>query len=103
LERVFDAWWSLESIQNIMSHEMGAADCIRRKSGGGLCTSLPFFFLETEQEGEGNSRRWGSQAMGAGPLAHGNTRGGEKMERRLRGFDSGPHLVRRQSTEGYPR
>jgi hypothetical protein len=44
----------------------------------GLCTSLPFFFLETEQVGEGNGRSGGGQAMGAGPLAHGNTRGGGK-------------------------
>jgi hypothetical protein len=43
----------------------------KKKKWRGLCTSLPFFFLETEQEGEG-----GSQAMGAGPLVHGDVRGG---------------------------
>jgi hypothetical protein len=47
----------------------------------GLCTSLPFFFLETEQDREGNCRMGGGQAMGAGPLVHGDAqRGGENGE-----------------------
>jgi hypothetical protein len=37
---------------------------------------VPFFFLETEQEGEGNGRMGGGSAMGTGPLVHGNARGG---------------------------
>jgi hypothetical protein len=47
----------------------------KKKKWRGLCTSLPFFFLDTEQEGEGNGRM-GGQAMGAGPLVHGDARGG---------------------------
>jgi hypothetical protein len=48
----------------------------REEKWRGLCTNLPFFFLEIEQEVEGNGRRGGGQAMGAGPLVHGNARGG---------------------------
>jgi hypothetical protein len=44
-----------------------------------------FLFLGTEQEGEGNSRRGGGQAMGAGPLEHGNTRGGGKIREEAEG------------------
>jgi hypothetical protein len=39
----------------------------KKEKWRGLCTSLPFFFLETEQEEEGNGRMGGGQAMGAGP------------------------------------
>jgi hypothetical protein len=41
--------------------------------------------------------------MGAGPLVHGDTRGGRETERRPRGSESGPHLMRRRATEGCPR
>jgi hypothetical protein len=70
----------------------------------GLCTSLPFFFLEIEQEGEGNGRRGGTARPWA-PAPWCMTTPGEdgKTERRPRGSDSGPHLVRRWSTEGCPR
>jgi hypothetical protein len=47
----------------------------KKKKWRELCTSLPFFFLETEQEGEGNGRM-GGQAIGASPLVHGDARGG---------------------------
>jgi hypothetical protein len=42
----------------------------------GLCTSLPFFFLETEQEGGGNGRRGAARPWVRAPLVHGNARGG---------------------------
>jgi hypothetical protein len=61
-----------------MSHEMEGCGLHKEEKWRGLCTSLPFFFLETEQEGEGNGRRGGGQAMGAGPLVHGNAWGGGK-------------------------
>jgi hypothetical protein len=51
LERIFDAWWSLESIRNIVSHEMEGCGLHKEERWRELCTSLPFFFLETEQEG----------------------------------------------------
>jgi hypothetical protein len=54
-----------------MSHEM---EGYKKEKWRGLCTSLPFFFLETEQEG-GTVGGVG-QAMGAGPLVHGNAQGG---------------------------
>jgi hypothetical protein len=85
LERIFDAWWSLESIRNIMSHEMEGCGLHKEEKWRGLCTSLPFFFLETEQEEEGNGRRGVRQAMGAGPLVHGNARGGGKNEEEAQG------------------
>jgi hypothetical protein len=47
----------------------------------GLCTSLPFFFLEIEQEGEGNGRRGGGQAMSTGML------GDKARAARVRGRD----------------
>jgi hypothetical protein len=75
----------------------------KKEKWRGLCTSLPFFFLETEKVGEGNGRMGGSQAMGADPLVHGDAREEGKMERRPRRSDSGLHLVWRRSTEGCPR
>jgi hypothetical protein len=42
---------------------------LHKEKWRGSCTSLPFFFLEIEQEGEGNGRMGAGvvQAMGAGP------------------------------------
>jgi hypothetical protein len=67
LERIFDAWWSLESIQNIMSHEMRGCGLHKEEKWRGFCTSLPFFFLETEQEGEGNGRRGAARPWAPAP------------------------------------
>jgi hypothetical protein len=49
-------------------------DCIRRKSGGGyaqVCLSSSLI-----QNRRGETVGGGGQAMGAGPLVHGNARGG---------------------------
>jgi hypothetical protein len=48
-----------------MSHEMEGCILHKEERWRGLCTSLPFFFLETEQEG-GNGRRGGGQASNGG-------------------------------------
>jgi hypothetical protein len=65
---------------NIWETEVEGCGLHKEEKWRGLCTCLPFFFLETEQEGEGNSRR-GWPAMGVGPLVHGNSRGeGENGE-----------------------
>jgi hypothetical protein len=69
----------------------------------GLCTSLPFFFLETEQEGEGNSRRGAARPWAPAPWCMATPGEEGKTERRPRGSDSSPHLVWRRSTEGHPR
>jgi hypothetical protein len=67
LKRIFDAWWSLELIQNIISHEMEGCGLHKEKIWRGLCTSLPFFFLEIEQEGEGNGRRGAASSWALAP------------------------------------
>jgi hypothetical protein len=72
----------------------------KKEKWRGLCTSLPFFFLETEQEGEGNDTRGAARPWAPAPWCmamHGEE---GKMERRPRGSDSGPHFMRRRSTEG---
>jgi hypothetical protein len=86
-----------KSIQNIIS-------CCRlhKEEKGGLCTSRPFFFLETEQEGEGNGRRGGGQAMGAGPLAHGNTQEGGKNREEAEGVRFWPSPRAKTDYEGCP-
>jgi hypothetical protein len=68
----------------------------------GLCTSLPFFFLKTEQEGEGNGRRGVARPWAPAPWCIAMPGKEGKMERRPRGSDFSPHLVQRQSTEGCP-
>jgi hypothetical protein len=67
----------------------------------GLCTSLPFFFLETEQEAEENGRR-GARPWAPAPWCMAIPGEEGKTERRLRGSNSGPHLVRRWAMEGCP-
>jgi hypothetical protein len=64
----------------------------------GLCTSLPCFFLKTEQEGEGNGRRGVARPWAPAPWCMATLREEGKKERRPRGSDSDPHLVRRRST-----
>jgi hypothetical protein len=68
----------------------------------GLRTSLPFFFLETEQEGEGNGWRGAARPWVSAPWYMAMPGEEGKTERRPRGSDSDPHLVRRWSTEGCP-
>jgi hypothetical protein len=76
LEKIFDAWWSLESIQNKILHELWLNIWEREVEGCGLhkkekwrrlCISLPFFFLETEYEGEGNGRRGAARPWAPAP------------------------------------
>jgi hypothetical protein len=65
---------------------------------------LPFFFLETEQEGEGNGRMGGTaRPWEPAPWCMATPGEEEKTERRPRGSDFGPHLVRRRSTEAVHR
>jgi hypothetical protein len=61
-----------------------AANCIRRKSGGGyeqICLSSS---SRQNRRGRGTVGG-GGQAMGAGPLVHGNTRGGGKNREEAEG------------------
>jgi hypothetical protein len=52
-------------------------DCIGRKSGGGHAQVCVSSSSRQNRRGDGNGRMGGcGQAMGAGPLVHGDARGG---------------------------
>jgi hypothetical protein len=80
-------------------------DCIRRKSGGGYAQVCLSSSSRQTRRGERNGRMGGGAARPWAPASWCMLMPREegKMERRLRGSNSGPHLARRRSTEGCPR